>query len=70
MITSALPVTSVHLLLPLLVLFGVLARLSPLDIIFLAEDEQHHVGVLLDRAGFAQIRELRTFVLALFDLAG
>ena len=51
-------------------LFGVLAGLAALDIIFLAEHEQHHIGVLLDRAGFAQIRKLRAFVLPLLDLAG
>ena len=51
-------------------LFGVLAGLATLQIIFLAEHEQHHVGILLDRAGFAQIRELRAFILALLDLAG
>jgi len=39
-----------HLCYPLLVLFGVLAGLPTLDIIFLAEHEQHHIGVLLDRA--------------------
>src|SRR5262249_60214912 len=39
-------------------------------IIFLAEDEQYHVGILLDGAGFAQIRKLRALVLALLDLAG
>src|SRR6478735_8231652 len=31
-------------------------------VVFVAIDEHHHVGVLLDRAGFAQIRQLRTLV--------
>ena len=39
-----------------------------LQIIFLAEDEHHDVGVLLDRAGFAQVRQLRALVVAAFDL--
>ena len=37
-------------------------------VVFLAEDEDHHVGVLLDRAGFTQVRELRPLVVAAFDL--
>ena len=44
-------------------------RLAHLVIIFLAEHEQHDVGVLLDRAGFAQVRKLRPLVLAVLDLA-
>src|SRR3981189_1930450 len=39
-----------------------------LQIIFLAVDEQHDVGVLLDRTGFAQVRQLRMLVVAAFDL--
>ena len=35
------------------------------DVIILAIDEQHDVGVLLDRSRFAQIRQLRALVLAL-----
>src|SRR3546814_15329986 len=34
----------------------------------LAENEQHDVGVLLDGAGFAQVRKLRALVLALLHL--
>ncbi len=45
-----------------------IARLLVLDVVFLAEDEQHHVGVLLDRTGFAQVRKLRALVVAAFDL--
>ena len=70
MMISALPLTTSISVLPLLVLFGVLAGLPALDIIFLAEHEQHHIGILLDRAGFAQIRKLRALVLPLLDLAG
>ena len=44
-------------------------RLAHQVVIFLAEDEQHHVGVLLDRARFTQVRELRALVVAAFDLA-
>ena len=44
-------------------------RLARRDVIVFAVDEPHHVGVLLDRAGFAQIRQHRALVLALFDRA-
>src|SRR3546814_16992323 len=37
------------------------------DIIILAEHEEHHVGVLLDRARFTKVGKLRTFVIAAFD---
>ncbi len=43
-------------------------RLLVLKIIFLAEHEHDDVGVLLDRARFAQIRQLRALVVAAFDL--
>jgi len=36
-------------------------------IVFLAEDEHHDVGILLDRTGFSQIRQHRPLVLALLD---
>ena len=39
------------------------------QIIILAVDEEDDVGVLLDRARFAQVRELRPLVLALLDRA-
>src|SRR4051812_46010496 len=42
-------------------------RLAARQVIFLAEDEHHDVGVLLDRAGFAQIGQHRPLVLALLD---
>ncbi len=41
-----------------------------LQVVVVAVDEHHHVGVLLDRAGFAEVRELRPLVLALLDRAG
>ncbi len=47
----------------------VVGRLLGGEIIFLAIDEPDHVGVLLDRARFPQVRELRPLVLALLDLA-
>src|SRR3546814_5156115 len=43
--------------------------LARCDIIFLAIDEEDDVGVLLDRAGFAKVGELRPLVLALLDRA-
>ena len=58
-----------HLGLPFEMLFAAGPRLLVAQIIFLAEHEQHHVGVLLDRAGFTQVRELRALVVAAFDLA-
>jgi hypothetical protein len=45
------------------------ARLFVLEIIFLAINEQNDVRVLLDRAGFAEVRELWALVVALFNLA-
>src|SRR3546814_9708839 len=39
------------------------------DLIILAEHEQHHVGVLLDRPRFTKVGKLRSLVLAAFDLA-
>ena len=44
---------------------GRLAR----QVIFLAKDEHHDIGILLDRAGFAQIGEHRALVLSLLDRA-
>src|SRR6185312_10584286 len=41
-----------------------LHRLAHLVIIFLAKQEHHHVGVLLDRTRFTQVGELRAFVVA------
>jgi hypothetical protein len=68
MITSALP----HLLHDALPLGHglevVVAGLFALAVVFLAEHEHHHIGVLLDRAGFAQIRKLRALVLAVLHL--
>ena len=40
-----------------------------LEVVALAVDEHHHVGVLLDRAGFPQVGELGLLVLAVLDLA-
>ena len=40
--------------------FGFLVRLPfGVAILLFAEDEHHDVGVLLERAGLAQVRELR-----------
>ena len=57
-----------HLLLPREVLGRAFLGLLVLEVVLLAIDEEHHVGVLLDRAGFAQVGELRMLVVALFDL--
>ena len=38
-------------------------------VIFVAVDEHHRVGVLLDRAGFAQVRKLRPLVVTILHLA-
>ena len=48
---------------------GALLRLGALVVVLLAVDEHDDVGVLLDRAGFAQVGELRPLVLALLDRA-
>jgi hypothetical protein len=42
-------------------------RLLGGEVIILAVDEQHNVGVLLDRAGLAKVGQLRALVLALLD---
>ena len=60
----------VHQVLPFLMFAGVGAGFFPREIIFLAVDEEHHVGVLLDGAGFAQVGQLRAFVVTVFNLAG
>src|SRR6185312_11035624 len=54
--------------------FGVIGRrgigFARFQVIFLAIDEHHHVGVLLDRAGFAQIGQYRPLVVARIHAAG
>ncbi|MNF18988.1 hypothetical protein D3C80_2234230 [compost metagenome] len=45
-------------------------RFEVLDVIFLAEHEKHHVGVLLDGARFTKIGELWSLVIAAFHLTG
>src|SRR5262245_9941490 len=57
-----------HFHLPSRVVVGAWPRFLVAQIIFLAENEHHHVGVLLDRARFAQIRELRPFIITVLDL--
>ena len=47
----------------------VVGRLLGGEIIILAVDEEHDVGVLLDRARFPEVRQLRPLVLALLDRA-
>ena len=64
-----LAVNGGHLGLPFDVLVGARPRLLVAEVVFLAEHEQHHIGVLLDRAGFAQVRKLRALVVAVLDLA-
>src|SRR5947209_14117404 len=60
---------ALHFALPVQKFFRAFARFLVGEIIFLAEDKENHVRVLLDRAGFTQIRELRTLVIARLDLA-
>src|SRR6476659_3948580 len=64
-----LAVDQLHLGLPLEMLFGADARLAIAQVILLAKHEHHDVGVLLDRARFAQVRELWALVVAVLDLA-
>jgi hypothetical protein len=42
---------------------------SPSQVISLAEKKHHDIGVLLDRAGLAQVSQLRTLVFAFFNVA-
>ena len=69
MMTSATPVHLVHQVLPFLMLGGVGAGLLAGEVIFLAVDEEHHVGILLDGAGLSEVGQLRALVVAVFDLA-
>src|ERR1700676_5333561 len=57
-----------HVKLPFLIFRRARAGFLVRQIIFLAEHEHHHVGVLLDRAGFTQVRQLRALVVAALDL--
>src|SRR6202790_539941 len=58
-----------HVQLPFLIFRRARAGFLVRQIIFLAEHEHHHVGVLLDRAGFTQVGQLRALVFAALDLA-
>src|SRR6202047_4065306 len=57
-----------HVRLPTDEFLASLARLSAFQIIFLAENKKDYVGILLDRARFAQIGQLRPLVVAAFYL--
>src|SRR3984893_16600346 len=57
-----------HFELPFFIFGGADARLLVGEVIFLAKHEHHDVGVLLDRAGFTQVRQLRALVVAALDL--
>src|SRR5690625_3054281 len=46
-----------------------LGRFGPVMIIALAVHEHDDIGVLFDRAGFAEIRKLWPFVITLLDLS-
>ena len=48
-------------------LAGALHGLGALEIILLTEDEHDDIGILLDRARFTEVGELRPLVLAIFD---
>ena len=58
-----------HVHLPFRILVGAGSRLLVAQVVFFTEHEKNHVGVLLDRARFAQVRELRPFVVPVLDLA-
>src|SRR3569623_52437 len=57
-----------HFQLTLLVFRRADLGLLVLEVIFLAVHEQHDVGVLFDRAGFAKVGQLRALVVARLDL--
>src|SRR5712692_5818080 len=61
-------VCGIHLDLPLDVLVRARPRLLVAQVIFLAEHEQHDVGILLDRSRLAKIGQLRALVVAVLDL--
>src|SRR5918994_2072265 len=65
----ALPPALITLLKALVALVRTLPGLGALLIVLVAVYEHDHVGVLLDRAGLAQVGQLRTLVLALLDRA-
>src|SRR5579864_8783321 len=57
-----------HLGLPIEIFLAARARFFVAQIIFLAEHEQHDVGILLDRARLTQVRKLWALVVAILDL--
>src|SRR5271169_5962392 len=57
-----------HLRLPFEVFFSPGTRFAIAQVVFFPEHEQDDVGVLLDRTRLAQIRQLRSLVLAVLDL--
>ena len=59
-----------HPTLPLQVSVGPLLRFRILQIILLAIEQQHHVGVLLERTGITQIAKQRALVIALVHFTG
>src|SRR6202041_1636785 len=63
------PEGQLHFELPFFMFGGARLGLLVLQVIFLAVDEQNDVGVLFDRTGFAQVRQLRVLVVTAFDLA-
>ncbi len=65
MITSAVPFTFPSASSTLRISDRTRRAVHVLHVIFLAEHEENHVGVLFDRARFTQVGELRPLVLAL-----
>src|SRR5262249_60383897 len=63
------PMSCIGFSLPFRKLTAAFRRFLVLKVVLLAEHEQHHVGVLFDRARFTQIGELRALVVAVLDLA-
>ena len=57
-----------HVELPFFIFRRAGPRLLVSQIVLFPEHEQDDVGVLFDRAGFSQIGQLRTLVVAAFDL--
>src|SRR6266567_4607437 len=61
-----LAVRTIHVRLPVRVFRRAGAWLLVLQVVFLAVHEDHDVGILFDRAGFAKVGQLRTLVVAIF----
>src|SRR6516225_4263967 len=63
-----LAVNGIHLGLPFKMLLGAGPRFFILEVVLLAEDKHHHIGVLLNRPRLSQVGELWAFVIAVLNL--